>query len=73
MGTVLGLLALLVVGVLVAFGLLHLGFLLIDRINHNPNPKPKPRTLSPAERMAFLAEMEALDRESRRTCKHHDH
>jgi hypothetical protein len=73
MGTVLGLLVLLVAGVLVALGLLHLGFLVIDRIN--PNPKPPPRPLSPTERLAFLAEVEALDRKpgTDDCCKHHDH
>jgi hypothetical protein len=71
MGLVLGLLVLLVVGVLVAFGLLHLGFLFIDRIN--PNPKPPPRPLSPTERLAFLAEMEALNRHNHHDCNHHDH
>jgi hypothetical protein len=71
MSVVLGLLVLLVAGVLVALGLLHLGFLLIDRIN--TTPKPPPRPLSPTERIAFIAEMEALDRKSGNDCcNHHD-
>jgi hypothetical protein len=69
MGTLLGLLVLLVAGVLVAFGLLHLGFLFIDRIN----PKPPPRPLSPTERLAFLAELEALNKQQRCDSKQREH
>ena len=71
MGTVLGLLALLVTGVLVALGLMHLGFLLLDRLNHKRTPPPRP--LSPTERLALLAEAEALAPHNHCDCKHHDH
>jgi hypothetical protein len=71
--TILGLLILVVSVTLGAFGALRLAFMLIDRAQ--PQPKPRPRPLTPAERIAFLAEMEALDRMSHHDnhdCKHHD-